>query len=98
PQLYTLPLHDALPISIEEEYLKASILVHPAKHEGWGLAASEGLAAGIPVIGFADCPGINRLVRHGTNGLLVPADADCVPALAEADRKSTRLNSSHVKI
>src|SRR5690606_16976155 len=27
--------------AIEEEYLKASLLVHPAKHEGWGLAASE---------------------------------------------------------
>jgi glycosyltransferase involved in cell wall biosynthesis len=70
--------------AIDEEYLKASVLVHPAKHEGWGLAASEGLAAGVPVIGFADCPGINRLVRHGTNGLLVPAGAGCVQALAEA--------------
>jgi glycosyltransferase involved in cell wall biosynthesis len=70
--------------AIDEEYLTASILVHPAKHEGWGLAASEALAAGVPVIGFEDCPGINRLVQHGTNGLLIPEGADAVNALSEA--------------
>jgi glycosyltransferase involved in cell wall biosynthesis len=69
---------------IDKEYLTASILAHPAEHEGWGLAASEALAAGLPVIGFADCPGINHLVRHEINGLLVSRDSDRVPALTEA--------------
>ena len=69
---------------IDKEYLTASILAHPAEHEGWGLAASEALAAGLPVIGFADCPGINHLVRHETNGLLVSQESDRVQALAGA--------------
>jgi len=70
--------------NIDKEYLTASIVAHPAEHEGWGLAASEGLAAGLPVIGFASCPGINHLVRHGVNGLLIPEGNECAPALAEA--------------
>ena len=69
---------------IDEEYLKASIVAHPARHEGWGLAASEALAAGVPVVGFESCPGINHLVKHGTNGLLVPRDADKIEGLADA--------------
>jgi glycosyltransferase involved in cell wall biosynthesis len=69
---------------IDKEYLSASILAHPAEHEGWGLAASEALAAGVPVIGFKECPGINHLVKHEKNGLLVPGEADAVAALAEA--------------
>lgn len=69
---------------IDKEYLTASILAHPAEHEGWGLAASEALAAGVPVIGFAECPGINHLVHHETNGLLIPAGTDDVRAMAEA--------------
>jgi glycosyltransferase involved in cell wall biosynthesis len=69
---------------IDKEYLTASILAHPAEHEGWGLAASEAFAAGLPVIGFADCPGINHLVKHETNGLLIPEGEDSAPALAEA--------------
>jgi glycosyltransferase involved in cell wall biosynthesis len=69
---------------IDEEYLAASILAHPAEHEGWGLAASEALAAGVPVIGFAECPGINHLVQHGQNGLLISSESDGVTGLADA--------------
>lgn len=69
---------------IEKEYLTCSILAHPAKHEGWGLAASEALAAGVPVIGFEDCPGINRLVQHEANGLLIPRNGNESHGLSEA--------------
>jgi glycosyltransferase involved in cell wall biosynthesis len=69
---------------IEKEYLTSSILAHPAEHEGWGLAASEALAAGVPVVGFEDCPGVNRLVRHAMNGLLIPDGVNGVHALSEA--------------
>jgi glycosyltransferase involved in cell wall biosynthesis len=70
--------------NIDQEYLSASIVAHPALHEGWGLAASEALAAGVPVVGFAECPGINRLVRDGTNGILVHDDASAVQSLGAA--------------
>lgn len=70
--------------NIDKEYLSASIVAHPAEHEGWGLAATEALAAGVPVVGFAECPGINHLVQHEVNGLLIPEDVDRSTALADA--------------
>ena len=54
-------------------YRNAALLAHPAEYEGFPLAVSEALAAGVPVLGFADCSGVNALVRHGVNGVLVPA-------------------------
>lgn len=30
------------------------------------------MAAGLPVVGFAQCPGVNELVRHHESGLLAP--------------------------
>jgi glycosyltransferase involved in cell wall biosynthesis len=69
---------------IDEEYLTSSVLAHPAEHEGWGLAASEALAAGVPVVGFEDCPGVNRLVRHAMNGLLIPDGVNGVHGLSDA--------------
>ena len=69
---------------IENEYLTASILAHPAEHEGWGLAASEALAAGMPVVGFDECPGVNRLIQHGRNGILITRNVNEVHALSEA--------------
>lgn len=58
---------------IAQEYLAASILAHPAEFEGFPLAVTEALAAGLPVVGFDDCSGLNRLVADGLNGQLVPA-------------------------
>jgi glycosyltransferase involved in cell wall biosynthesis len=58
---------------IAQEYLAASILAHPAEFEGFPLAVTEALAAGLPVVGFDDCSGLNRLVADGVNGQLVPA-------------------------
>jgi glycosyltransferase involved in cell wall biosynthesis len=69
---------------IDKEYLSASIVAHPAEHEGWGLAATEALAAGVPVVGFAECPGINHLVKHDINGLLIPDGVERSAALADA--------------
>lgn len=65
-------------------YESAAILCHPAAYEGFGLVVGEALAQGVPVVGFADCPGVNMLVRDGENGLLVPPGSDRVANLAEA--------------
>ncbi len=70
--------------AIDDEYLAASLLAHPAEHEGWGLAVTEAMAAGTPAIGFADCPGVNQLIADGINGVLVPPDPDRVGAFAAA--------------
>lgn len=58
---------------VADHYLTASILAHPAEFEGFPLAVTEALAAAMPVVGFADCSGLNRLVQDGVNGRLVSA-------------------------
>lgn len=74
--------------AIGEEYLTAGILCHPAEYEGWGLAVTEALAAGLVPLGFADCPGVNQLIEDGRTGVLVdpgPGSREArVHALAEA--------------
>src|SRR5690606_41938406 len=84
--IYTLSLHDALPISIcilMMAYCEAGDVI---VHSGPLYAASEGFVAKV-------------LSKYGVTYVDFPAGA----TRAElddvlADRKSTRLNSSHVKI
>ncbi|MDD6182004.1 MAG: glycosyltransferase [Desulfovibrionaceae bacterium] len=56
----------------EQCYARASAVCHPSRHEGCPLVVLEGMAAGLPVIGFAQCPGVNSLVIDGKTGLLAP--------------------------
>ena len=65
-------------------YDRASILCHPAAHEGFGLAVAEALVHGLPAVGFANCPGVNTLIRDGKNGLLVQPSDNPAATLSEA--------------
>lgn len=56
----------------EECYAAADLLCQPSRHEAFPGAVVESMAAGLPVVGFAQCPGVNELVRHGETGLLAP--------------------------
>lgn len=67
---------------IAERLADAAVLAHPAAHEGFGLAPAEALATGVPVVGFADCSGLNALVKNGETGRL--ADP---PASGEDERE-----------
>ncbi len=59
----------------------ADVFVLPSRWEGFGLAAVEAMAAGLPVIATR-VPGLSEVVAHGRTGLLLPpGDAT---ALAEA--------------
>ncbi|WP_151720684.1 glycosyltransferase [Gemmobacter serpentinus] len=81
--------------NVAECYLEASILAHPAEFEGFPLAVTEALASGLPVVGFEDCSGLNRLVKDGETGILVAADGDRLAqysaALAGLMRDPTRI-------
>lgn len=68
---------------ILDQYLSAEILAHPAEYEGFPLAVTEALAAGLPVIGFEDCSGLNQLVLAGRNGILVPTNGDRTAVFAD---------------
>ena len=63
-----------------------AIFCHPAEFEGFGLAPAEALALKMPVVAFADCPGVNQFVVDGVNGILVDR-AGGAEALAEALEK-----------
>ena len=60
--------------NIDKEYLDAQLIALPSLYESFGLVAAEAIYFGLPVVGFADCSGINQLVRHNENGLLVKGE------------------------
>ena len=68
---------------VGSEYSRAQFFVTSSRYESHGLALAEALAHGLPAVGFANCLGVNRLIRHGVNGELV-SNPNRVQALAEA--------------
>jgi glycosyltransferase involved in cell wall biosynthesis len=64
-----------------ERYRAADVLVFPTLCDGFGMVVTEALAHGLPVITTSRA-GAADLVRHGENGLIVPAGN--AQALAEA--------------
>src|SRR5439155_25713046 len=82
PELYTLSLHDALPISGTD--------VHPA---GWSLLALNDIRAIL-----LDIEGTTTPIAFVHQVLFPYARARETTPDERTDRKSTRLNSSHVAI
>lgn len=56
--------------NIEKELLSASIFAFPSTSEGFSLALTEAMSAGLPCIGLKSCPGVSYLIKNGENGLL----------------------------
>lgn len=67
---------------IREAYGRARLFVIPSKREGFGIAALEALAAGIPVVGM-NRGGLREVVEHGRTGLLVDTPGAFASAIAE---------------
>jgi len=59
----------------------ADVYVQPSRWEGFGLAAAEAMAAGLPVVATR-VPGLAEVVDDGVTGLLV--DSEDAPALTAA--------------
>lgn len=51
-------------------YESADLFCLPSRSEGFPMALLEAQAHGLPAVGFADCSGVNELIRHERNGLL----------------------------
>ena len=62
-------------------YRKAAIFGFPSASEGFPLAMTEAMSAGLPVAAYESCSAVNQLVQNGVNGFLVK---DGVEPLADA--------------
>lgn len=65
-------------------YQRAAVFAFPSAFEGFPLAMTEAMSAGMPVVAYRSCPAVNKLIKDGETGLLVE---DGVDALAEGLKK-----------
>src|SRR5690606_42057783 len=86
--IYTLSLHDALPICHDD------VVLHGHRHAGQGTGSfARGQATVERARRFQ-----RELGKHGDVGVESLGGLDALQGCLDQDRKSTRLNSSHVKI
>ena len=57
-------------------YKNADIFAFPSSYEGFGLAMTEAMSAGLPAIAYQSCPAVNELIKNEKNGLLVQEGID----------------------
>ncbi len=82
---------------IDDEYARAELFAVPSRFESFGMATAEALAAGLPVLGFAGCPGINELVAHDRTGWLVSGTPEADRTAAFADGLATLLRDDALR-
>ncbi len=61
---------------VESVYRRAGIFGFPSAYEGFGMAMTEAMSAGIPVVGYKSCPAVNEIIRDGETGFLVDDGAE----------------------
>lgn len=70
--------------NISKELFRAKIFAFPSAFEGFPLALTEAMSAGLPAIGYKNCPAVNELIKDGENVFLCE---ECVDAFAQALEK-----------
>lgn len=66
-----------------QAFEEADVLMFPTLSDGFGMVVTEAFAHGLPVI-TTDQAGASDLVRHGENGLIIPAgDPDAIAKVLE---------------
>ncbi len=81
-----LPGYLADPSSL---FCALDLFIMPSRSEGWGLAALEAMAFGLPVIA-SNTGGLAEIVEHGKTGWLIPPGDPSALAAAIADAFAAR--------
>jgi glycosyltransferase involved in cell wall biosynthesis len=74
-------------------YAAAGLFALPSRYEGFPNSLLEAMSHGLPAVAFDGPSAVRRVVRHGTDGLLVPQGNVVVFAsslelfMSEADRR-----------
>jgi GalNAc-alpha-(1->4)-GalNAc-alpha-(1->3)-diNAcBac-PP-undecaprenol alpha-1,4-N-acetyl-D-galactosaminyltransferase len=68
---------------LNQFYKKSSIYVSSSIYESFGLTVAEALIYGLPCIDFRKCTGVNKIISHNKNGLLIDSSFDNSIKLAE---------------
>ncbi len=71
-------LHDRIQLmgrsaGMEHEWARAGLAMLPSRNEAFGLVLLEAFAAGVPAVAYDIVTGPAEIIRHGVDGLLVPA-------------------------
>lgn len=69
--------------NIEEVYASADIFCMPSYLEGFPLALTEAMAAGLPAIGLKSCHAVAELIENEKSGLLVDNTKEALAAALE---------------
>src|SRR5262249_370408 len=68
---------------VYRELSAAQLIAFPSRNEGFPNALAEGLAVGLPAVGYKGVSGVEDLIVDGTTGLLVDQE-DEIAGLARA--------------
>ncbi|MBL9184891.1 MAG: glycosyltransferase family 4 protein [Verrucomicrobiaceae bacterium] len=77
-------------------YAEADVFCFPSRYDGWGLAAVEALASGLPVISTDETGAALEFVKEGSNGWLVPPGKE--EALLAAMKKAVSLDQAELAV
>ena len=76
---------------IVAKLMSSSIFVFPSANEGFGLALTEAMAAGLPCIGCNDCIAVRNLIQNEKNGLLTDPDPNSLASAIKRLIQDTNL-------
>tara|TARA_R110002012_G_scaffold220384_1_gene391873 strand:- start:733 stop:1851 length:1119 start_codon:yes stop_codon:yes gene_type:complete len=55
---------------VEPELQNSQIFALASQYESFGLVVAEAMATGLPCVAFANCPGVNKLIKNNQTGIL----------------------------